>query len=148
TGELVNVTLPDKTGVSTEKSEVTEDISIPDTNLKSVTFTLTWKDEPDTKYIIRSYKNGPDMFQLKVVGPNNITAQSGMVGNKYDPAGGEGKIVLKIDIQQNKKGDNGTGTWKVTIVCGDCGDQTGIALAYVDDSNGWTLTPSYEYYKK
>ncbi|MEM2900351.1 MAG: hypothetical protein QXT63_06120, partial [Thermoplasmata archaeon] len=41
-GELVNVTLPDKTGVSTEKSEVTEDISIPDTNLKSVTFTLTW----------------------------------------------------------------------------------------------------------
>lgn len=147
-GEVINVTLPDKTGTSTQQSEVTENVDIPDKNLKSVTFTLKWKDEADIKYIVRSYTNAPDQFQLKVSGPGNISAESAMIANKYDPAGGEGKITLTIDIEQNKKGDNGTGAWKVTIVCGDCGDQNGVVIAYVDDANGWTLTPSYEYYKK
>ncbi|MEW5760514.1 MAG: MFS transporter [Candidatus Thermoplasmatota archaeon] len=133
---------------SFENSDTIKIIKIEEMNIKNITFTLTWKDEDDKRYLLRVYKNQPDEFSIKVLAPNGKGYESELVSNKY---GEEGSVSIEISFEPNKeKFSEGTGLYNVTIHCGNAGDYTSRygVLSFEDNGNEWKLRTIYEYYER
>jgi MFS family permease len=135
-------------GQSNEGEDTMESSEIKEENVNSITFTLTWEDEPDSD---PRYTNEPDEFTLAIEGPD---------GKKPDPESGAnpqgGQGSLSITITHDPYIDpflNGTGNYNITITCGPCGDQVlfrpSVGLQdEADNGNTWELAIEYEYYQK
>lgn len=78
------------TGGGTLNEGQSETITISsemDKYVKEVKVTVTWTDEPDTRYLLRTYENEPDTFSLSINAPNasvsrsasNVHGEQGMV---------------------------------------------------------------------
>jgi MFS family permease len=135
-------------GESNEGEEKIESREIKEANIKSITFTLTWEDEPN---IDLRYNNEPDEFILAVESPDgkNYGPKS-----EPNPPGGQGSIPITITFDPYIDPFlNGTGFYNITITCDYCGDQVlwrpSAGLQDVaDNSNTWALAIEYEYYQK
>lgn len=113
--------------------------------LKSITFTLTWTDEPDYKRIIRTWQNQPDEFTLSVAYGDelNKTASGANVH------GEEGKISITFEFQPSSASStDGVGDWNVSITLDDAGDFTNnlSPISYADTSNDYNLAVTTEIY--
>jgi len=120
---------------------------IKEENLISMNLALTWTDEPDIQYGIRTYENEPDFFSLRVETPNGSEEREGPESNAH---GESGEIILTITFGPDVDPYlNGTGQYNITVECGDCGDlfTTGL-IGFTDDGNDWDLTIDYNYYMK
>jgi dipeptide/tripeptide permease len=136
--------LPTETGYSNENAVLDVTLDVLNANVRSITVTLTWTDEPDAG--IR-YTNEPDEFSLDVSAPNATTVQTPM-----SPSG-RVSVTITYEPPANDPYFNGTGDYDVTIVCGVCGNQVpfinfGGLREIEDPGNAWTLEASYDYYVK
>ena len=136
-------------GMSTENTDTQQLIQISKPNIASVTFTLSWEDEPDSSV---RHNNEPDEFSISVSPPNGSEETSGFMSNQD---GGSGRVEILITYEAGNRDPyfNGSGQYNVTIHCGNCGDHVlrrpGIGLFDIADTdNLWTLEISYEYYRK
>jgi hypothetical protein len=152
--DLLTIEIMTELGQATENSntDLALDLTREDYyNIESITFTLTWTDEPD--YSTR-HTNQPDEFSLTVQAPSSedtsITLesgsdQSGSISLEYNPTQG---AAPKHDPYYN-----GTGEYQITIRCGTCGDhelwRPSIGVQdQPDNGNTWTLNIDYSYYEK
>ena len=148
--DIVRGTLRGESGYTDERSSDYVPVTLDVTNVRSVTFTLTWTDEADAGV---RYVNEPDSFELEVFPPNNTDASGGPTTN---PSGGQGRISVTISYGAEGNKDpyfNGTGEYQVTVVCNLCGDQvlwrpSAGLFDQLDTGNAWTLDIEYEYYQK
>lgn len=123
-------------------------LTMNEVNVIEVTFTLTWTDEADFS---PRHNNQPDEFALEVFAPDGRDLDADYRSN---PSGGSGQVSITVDFEPDKDPyENGTGEWTVTVLCGQCGDQTlwrpsaGI-FDQPDNGNDWDLAVSYRYYEK
>ena len=134
------------TGTGEEGTDATESLSLGQENLISITFVLTWTDEPDRNVL---WINQPDSFGLEVSGPNNQSGSAPMVSNGH---GQEGKVELTVTVEHEDSYDGlGVGEWEYTIKCGDCGNQERrrpALIGFTDSGNDWSLSISYNYYQE
>jgi hypothetical protein len=129
---------------SDENSESMETVIIDESMVKSITVTLVWSDEPDADAL---HDNQPDSFTLNVTAPNGTFSDDGPADN--------GNLEVKLNFAPTSPADpEGTGTYEIEIICGDCGDQTptgpnpfGRRRTFSDTENDWTLSVEYEYYE-
>lgn len=145
--EILDVQMSKITGHANENSKTVGTVKVEEPNVISITFVLTWTDEPDTQYLLRTYENEPDTFTLRVEAPDGREEKEGPVSNVH---GEQGVITLEINFEPDIDPYlNGTGTYNVTIDCGECGDSftTGL-IGFTDDGNDWELSVEYEYYFK
>ncbi|MEE9151066.1 MAG: MFS transporter [Thermoplasmata archaeon] len=134
-------------GYSDENSDTLVTGLIKEENLISMNLTLTWTDEPDEQYGLRTYENEPDTFSLRVETPDGNEYREGPESNAH---GETGEIILTITFDPDIDPYlNGTGQYNITIECGDCGDlfTTGL-IGFTDTGNDWDLLIEYEYYFK
>ncbi len=140
-----------KSDYANENTDYDIEITIPEENIKSVTATLNWKDEPDERRIIRTLQNRPDSFGLDVAGPSNQSASASPATNTRDANGGTGSVTCVVDLDPDTDPYlNGTGKWVFTVKCGNCDDKfprIGI-IGENDPGNDWDLVIDYEYYVK
>ena len=137
-------------GYSNEFSVSDEVLTIDVTNVKSLTATLTWTDEPDASL---RHTNEPDEFELEVFPPNGTDGSGGPTSN---PQGGEGRISVTKNFDPDGNKDpyfNGTGEYTITVVTNECGNHVlwrpGIGIFdQPDDGNAWSLVVEVEYYVK
>jgi POT family proton-dependent oligopeptide transporter len=122
--------------------------SITDVNVLEVTFTLTWTDEADSS---PRHNNQPDEFALEVFAPDGRDLDADY---RYNPSGGSGQVSITVDFEPDEDPyENGTGEWTVTVLCGECGDQTlwrpsaGV-FDQPDNGNDWDLSVAYRYYQR
>jgi hypothetical protein len=135
-----------RAGLLVENSETVETIDVDEPNVISITFILTWTDEPDQQYGPRTYVNEPDTFTLRVNAPDgNESRDTGS-----NPQGGTGEIIITMDYEPDiDPYMNGTGTYNVTIELGECGDFfSNGPIGFTDTENEWELAVDYEYYHK
>jgi len=134
-------------GYADENTDTLVTGQIKEENLISMNLTLTWTDEPDIQYGIRTYENEPDTFSLRVETPDGSEEREGPESNAH---GESGEIILTITFDPDVDPYlNGTGQYNITVECGDCGDlfTTGL-IGFTDSGNDWDLTIDYDYYKK
>jgi MFS family permease len=132
-------------GLLQENSETVEAVSVGESNVISITFILTWTDEPDQVYGPRVYTNQPDTFSLQVQSPDGEESRR-VSGANPEGASGELEVTMEFmpDIDPYM---NGTGTYNVTIELGDCGDFfSNGPIGFTDTENSWELSVEYEYY--
>ena len=142
--DVITYNLPTEASYSNENSAFEVILTIPDANVRSITITLTWTDEPDNG--IR-YTNEPDEFGLEVTPPNASSVET--------PMSPSGRVSVTIPYEPPAKDPyyNGTGEYYVTVLCGVCGNQVPFinigGLREIEDAgNAWTLEASYDYYEK
>jgi hypothetical protein len=132
-------------GGSSENSEEEVFVSLTAENVKSISFTLTWTDESAGT----GFENDPDEFSLSVETPNGTFAESEVVENS---PGGQGSVNILITYDPDEPPyEEGTGTYTVTVICGNCGDHHsagpfGIIPGPSDIGNDWDLSVDYDYY--
>ena len=136
--------LPTENGYSNENTAFDLPLEVLNANVRSITITLTWTDEPAQG---PRYTNEPDEFSLDVSAPNSSTVQTPM-----SPSG-RVSVTITYEPPANDPYFNGTGDLDVTIVCGVCGNQVpfinfGGLREIEDPGNAWTLEASYDYYVK
>ena len=146
--DLISIKGDQIIGSLNENTPTTIQEGIEEDNIKSVKFTLTWTDEPN---LDARYENQADEFTLEIDSPDGGKhgPQSGT-----NPIGGQGSI--SITTSYNPYIDpylNGTGSYNITITCGNCGDQElwrpSIGLQdQPDNSNSWELLIEHDYYKE
>jgi len=137
---------------STEGSDYIHELSLSERDYKniiSLTFILTWIDEDPINV---RYTNQPDDFQLLVSPPwdNSSSIESSVSSS------GTITTTLSIfnsDVNKYDPFYNGTGEYKVTVHCDNCGDQvlrrpSGGVFTQPDNGNDWDLEISYKYYQK
>ena len=120
-------------------------------NIGNVTFTLTWRDEPDAD---GRHTNRPDSFHLTVRSPDGSVEDNAMGSNGQDDTGFIQIQVPMLDINdppENLPYTNGTGDWDVTVEV-SAGDQEPIVFdpfgmrTISDNGNTFTLDVVYDYY--
>jgi MFS family permease len=133
-------------GALQENSETVETIPVDENNVLSITFILTWTDEPDQQYGPRTYVNEPDSFTLEVQAPDGSESRD----TAMNPQGGTGEIFITMEYDPDIDPYlNGTGTYNVTIQLGECGDFfSNGPIGFTDTENDWELAVEYEYYFK
>jgi hypothetical protein len=116
--------------------------------LKSITFDLTWEDEPDQDFGpfgLISLENQPDEFSLTVTEDDNYTETESDTNSQ----GSEGRITITFDFEHNTiESINGTGEWVVVVTldyCGDFEDPTSF-ITDIDNSNNYELVVTTEIY--
>ncbi len=141
--ELVDAETLAFDGDASENSQDEVLIDIGEENVKSISFTLTWTDEPaDTGFI-----NEADEFSLSVETPNGTLYES------ESSTSSSGKITVPISFNpESPIFEEGTGTYTVTVICGDCGDQHSMGplglIIRTDNGNTWDLSVDYDFYQK
>jgi len=142
---------PPATGHSDENTESLTGQSIDVQNLESMTVTLTWTDEPDGEGCpppAMRWVNQPDNFGLKVEGPGNFSGEAAPVPNTN---GQPGSVTVTVKLNHTKADDDkGVGSWSITVVCGDCGNQVKrrpSILGYTDAGNEWEMAITYKFYE-
>lgn len=111
--------------------------------LQSITFELTWQDEPDSSEPRALYENQPDQFRLDVVYGNNASDTDSASNSQ----GGTGTIRFTFDFSQGHdliNSINGTGDWTFDVTLVTCGNQEPQvnlfgAREIEDDSNNFNL---------
>jgi len=136
----------DESGFLEEYSEESLDIYIPEPNIISINFSLTWVDEPVyQKDGPRNYSNEPDEFSLNIKPPagDEITT----------PLSTTGEINVTITFEYDKYPDyDNSYNYVVTVICEEAGDQIPqnadpLGLHAISDTgNAWQLFVEYEYY--
>jgi MFS family permease len=131
-------------GLLQENSETVETIEVDEPNVISITFILTWTDEPDQQYGPRTYVNEPDSFTLRVQAPDGREDRD----TATNPQGGTGEIIITMEYEPDLDPYmNGTGTFNVTIELGECGDFfSNGPIGFTDTENNWELAVDYRYY--
>ncbi len=116
--------------------------------VSSVTFTLTWQDEPDQRILLQQGENQPDEFEIRCT--KDGVSQRAQGQNARDPNGGTGTITITLTFEHDSADSiNGTGDYDVEITLIGAGDFTprfAGPLMRNDVSNGYTLTYSTEIY--
>lgn len=132
-------------GHSSENSEQHVNVSVEKKTVAEITFTLTWKDEPDRSPLV----NEPDEFSINVTTPWGESNETPMTQNKH---GEEGKVSLKFKAPGVYPDTGGSGYYDVIVKMGDAGDQLSptpfVQAGERDDGNDWTLTVTYSYWEK
>jgi hypothetical protein len=144
------IILDELSGTLNENSNTEEIVEVTHPNIKEITFTLTWQDEPDSSF---RHNNMPDEFSIIVKPPNGTEVTSQIQTN---PQGGEGEVVVRINIDIPNKAPfhNGTGQYNITIQCHDCGDHEPTVpdilnlRSEADNSNNWRLETTYIYLRR
>jgi MFS family permease len=133
-----------RAGLLQENSETVETIEVDEPNVISITFILTWTDEPDQQYGPRTYVNEPDSFTLRVQAPDGREDRD----TATNPQGGTGEIIITMEYEPDLDPYmNGTGTFNVTIELGECGDFfSNGPIGFTDTENNWELAVDYRYY--
>jgi len=111
--------------------------------LQSITFELTWQDEPDSSDPRALYENQPDQFRLDVSYGNNASDTDSASNSQ----GGTGTISLTFDFSQGHdliNSINGTGDWTFEVTLMTCGNQepqvNPLGLRDIEDnSNNFNL---------
>ncbi len=132
---------PTKTLQETETA--TETVTIEEIEgglLKSITFELTWEDEPD-EGLFGQWENQADEFKLEASQGEIFTdSDSGQ-----NPQGGQGSISLKFEFSHDSaKSVNGTGKWIAEVTLVSCGGF--LNPLYTDNSNSYDLDVTTEIY--
>ena len=129
-----------------ENSHETVTILLNESYITKVKITLNWLDE--APLTIR-HENEPDSFNFTILTPWGETIESIEVANEPGQAGiiAEEKIIPEDGIKDNAA----QGEWKVTIYCGDCGDQVlkrpSVGLFdQPDTGNDWSLSYTYSFH--
>jgi hypothetical protein len=128
-------------GEASENSQEEIQIEIGEENVNSIAFTFTWEDEPTNT----GFVNEPDEFSLKVETPNGTVIETPLISSSI------GTISIFPPLFPDEPPfEEGTGTYIVTVICEDCGDQHGPLGFYTqpDTGNEWDLTVDYDYYKE
>jgi len=126
-----------------------EDYSIPEKMVASVTFKLTWTDEPNEGWIPQSpgHENQPDTFTVDIQGPTDGLDAADTGTNEQ---GREGVIEFTMDVPVTEDGAlNGTGDWEITISV-DAGNHQpvlGVGIPFDDGGNDFALEITYMYYE-
>jgi membrane protease YdiL (CAAX protease family) len=128
-------------GYLDEGTSTSETISSElDEYIKEVKVTLTWTDEPDTRYFLRTYENEPDTFSVSINAPNasvsksasNVHGEQGMVETELSFSIEEIAEIISEEVS------NYTFTVEITMV--EAGDSfTTGAVGFTDFGN------DYEY---
>lgn len=142
--DLISVQNNPITGTSTENTPTEKQEAIAEENINTITFTLTWTDEAAGT----GFENDPDEFTLEVESPNG---ESDSDGPSFNSPGGQGSLSVSFSFSSDKDPfEDGTGTYNVTIICGDCGDQHGPFgfITQPDNGNNWELLIEYNYYQE
>ncbi len=112
--------------------------------LKSITFELTWEDEPDLEpgpFGQVSLENQPDRFNMIASSGENFTGTN----SGENPQGGEGSIIVSFEFDHNStESVVGSGEWVVEITLENCGD-FGVPSP-TDESNDYNLVMTSEIY--
>ncbi|UCG69898.1 MAG: MFS transporter [Thermoplasmata archaeon] len=111
--------------------------------LKSISFELTWEDEPDQGTFI-TWENDPDEFSITASYGENITdTKSGQ-----NPHGDQGSISITFELSHDTaKSTNGVGAWDVEVTLESCGGFGNHPL-YTDNSNDYDLVVTTEIYSR
>jgi dipeptide/tripeptide permease len=140
--DIRSVDLGGQSDRSNENSNTPVQVAIDPPNVRSVTFTLTWQDEPDATF---RHTNEPDTFSLEVFPPNATEVTS--------PTSTTGSVSVTITYDPGTRDPyfNGTGLYDVTVICGNCGDQEPILnilnlRSQADTGNTWSLRVSVDIY--
>ena len=90
-------------------------------------------------------RNQPDEFGLTIGSPQGTELSQAPVANAQGESG-EVTLVMEI-VQPDLDVHNGTGSWSITVNCGDCGDQqpkVGI-FGKSDTGNDWQVNIEWTY---
>ncbi len=121
-----------------ENSENPHIIKVPYDRMLSVSFTLTWADEPGQS---SRFTNQPDSMTLEVESPEGVRASEG--------PGDAGSLTVTFDF--GKPRDFEMNEWLVTVKVGECGDQEPLLnilglRTVADDGNTYSLSGEVVYY--
>jgi MFS family permease len=111
--------------------------------LRSITFILTWTDEPSDT----GFENDPDEFSLEVETPNGTSFLEGPVSDN----GGTGMVTISIDFDPEKDSmEDSIGSYAATIICVSAGDQHSMGpfgiFTTPDTGNDYDLMVTSEVY--
>ncbi|MDD5503072.1 MAG: MFS transporter, partial [Candidatus Thermoplasmatota archaeon] len=118
--------------------------------LKSITITLTWTDEADTTDTtgLIALQNQPDTFgfQLSADSPAQGSAPS-----TANARGSSGTASWSHTFEPKSAASNdGVGAYKISVICGDCGDFTAPSgltmLNSADTGNDYKITITTQTY--
>jgi len=134
-----------------EGEERVHELLIDDENIIWVNVTLTWTDEPDETFLLRTFENQPDQFELSYT-PCNSTQESRQAMN---PRNGEGSITINFRYSLLPDNTNGTGSHLFRVSLLDVGDYRAGMEPPVslpgrphDISNSYNLQIRYEHLVK
>ncbi|MGA1848619.1 MAG: MFS transporter [Thermoplasmatota archaeon] len=138
-------------GTLTEGQSQVHELLIMEENVQWVNVTLTWTDEPDETFLLRTFQNQPDQFELSFT-PCNSTEDSQRGGN---PRNGEGELVFNHQYTMEPDHWNGTGSHLIEVTLVEVGDyRAGIELPISlpgrprDTSNSYNIRIRYDYLVK
>ncbi|MBN1389901.1 MAG: MFS transporter [Candidatus Thermoplasmatota archaeon] len=124
------------------------DIPLSEENILWVNITLSWSDEPDQTFLLRTFENQPDLFEISFI-PCNATELSETGAN---PRNGVGEMELSHHYGTDTDPTNGTGIHSLEVVLVDVGDyQTGFdPPVYLpgrprDSGNAYDITVQYDH---
>jgi len=139
-----------KDGRANEGDDTELKVSIDDTNVCEISFTLSWSDEDDADAL---HTNEPDTFTIQVESPDGSYSKKDTDSNGQ---GGSGNIELSITLFDESNPPkslpflNGTGAWNI-IISVVAGDQEPLIPSplrfrtYEDKGNDFNLEMSYLY---
>ena len=137
-------------GRANEGGETPMKVSVDDTNVCEISFTLSWSDEADAD---GRHTNEPDSFTIRVESPDGSYSSEDTGQNSH---GGKGNIELSLTLFDESNPPkslpflNGTGDWNI-IISVAAGDQEPLIPSpfgmrtYSDTGNDFTLATSYSY---
>ena len=143
--------VPSETDYAQENQVMVIVIYIEEMNIGNITFTLSWRDEPDAD---GRHENQPDTFHLTVRSPDGSVEENAMGSNGHGDGGFIQIPITMLDVNdppQELPYLNGTGAWEVAIEvsAGDheplVPDPLGIRT-FTDRGNDFTLDVMYDYY--
>jgi hypothetical protein len=122
---------------------------INETHVTAVHFELHWEDEDNLKDAgVYKVNNKPDYFNFTIITPWEETIDSDTAASSY---GGAGQLLVDVSVPDEPGAT--TGDWRITIHCGDCGDQVLIgpsgeerATVEEDTGNNWLLLYYFEFH--
>lgn len=135
---LVRETLTDVSEYGEENSESSHTMEVGRTLVVSVTFLLTWSDEPADS---SRFTNEGDTMTLRVTSPDGETLEEGPSDSGS----------LQVDFEYPEPRTFAFGEWLVKVLVGDCGDQVPLLnilglRARADTGNPYTVSGEYRHW--
>ncbi|MBN1538647.1 MAG: MFS transporter [Candidatus Thermoplasmatota archaeon] len=105
-------------GTLSEGRTDTHELLISEENVRWVNITLSWSDEPDQTFLLRTFENQPDLFEISFT-PCNATEISADGANGEN---GDGELFLSHNYDIEPDHTNGTGIHTIAVTLVDVGD--------------------------
>lgn len=128
-------------GQSDQNTEQELVVTVEEPAIAEVTITLSWEDEGAEP----GATNEPDEFALNVTTVWGDTDETPMTANGND---GRGEVSLTFEAPGHYPDTGSAGDYNVTVKMGDGGDVLWGFVGYQDNSNDWTLTITYTYWRE